>query len=46
MSMNRHLKLSEMMAFENKWHSNHPAADNFCKNIAELIMWVDDVSMV
>lgn len=32
-----HLKLPEMMAFENKLHSNHPAADNFGKNIAELI---------
>lgn len=33
----KHLKLPEMMAFENKLHSNHPAANNFSKNIAELI---------
>lgn len=37
MSIKSHLKLPEMMACENKWHSNHPAADNFSKNIAELI---------
>lgn len=37
MSIKSHLKLPEMMAFENKLHSNHPAANNFSKNIAELI---------
>lgn len=36
-SIESHLKLPEMMAFENKLHSDHPAADNFSKNIAELI---------
>lgn len=34
MSIKIHLKLSEMMAFENKLHS---AVDNFRKNTAELI---------
>lgn len=37
MSIKSHLKLPEMIAFENKLYSNHPAADNFSKNIAELI---------
>lgn len=37
MSIKSHLKLPEMMACENKLHSNHPAAENFSKNIAELI---------
>lgn len=37
MPIKRHLKLPEMMACENKLHSNHPAAESFSKNIAELI---------
>lgn len=48
MSIKSHLKLPEMMACENKLHSNHPAADNFSKNIAELIrgLMVLPVAMV
>lgn len=37
MGIKSHLKVPEMMACENKLHSNHSAADNFSKNIAELI---------
>lgn len=37
MSIKSQLKLSEMMAFENKLQSIHTAAEAFSKNIARLI---------